>query len=159
MYHPNFLYDYHSQYLEEPLPNFPYNYHSQYFEEPQESHKSNLEILMENFIETQTLSRLEYTMRRFVATQTRQNAEFRNQSLHINENLRKLNTVVESLATSSEALETQISLLAQEPIGPSPKEHVDVVTTISEKQIENLEESDNEVEESDNEVEKKLVRK
>ncbi|XP_050895738.1 uncharacterized protein LOC127102412 [Lathyrus oleraceus] len=34
MYHPNFLYD----------------YHSQYFEESQDSHKSDLEILMEDFI-------------------------------------------------------------------------------------------------------------
>ena len=157
MYHPNFLYDYHSQYLEEPQPNFLNNYHSQYFEEPQYSHKSNLEILMEDFIETTTNSRLEYTMRRFVETQTRQNAEFRNQSLHINENLRKLNTVVESLATSSEALETQISLLAQTPLGPILERHADVVTTNSEEQIENLKESDNEVEESEESDKEKRV--
>ena len=57
--------------------HFLYNYHSQYFEEPQDAHKSDLEIIMENFFEMQTLSRLESMMERFVATQTIQNEEFR----------------------------------------------------------------------------------
>ncbi|MCI95658.1 hypothetical protein A2U01_0116956, partial [Trifolium medium] len=60
----------------------------------------------------------------------------------------QLNTVVESLATSNKALETQIFLLAQTPLGPFPKRHTYVVTTNSEGQIENPKESDNAVEES-----------
>ena len=105
MYHPNFLYD----------------YHSQYFEESQDSYKSNLEILMEDFIETQTHSRIESMMERFVATQTLQNEEFRKQSLYTNETLTQLNTVVESLITHNEAFEAQISLLAQTSLGPFPE--------------------------------------
>lgn len=58
-------------------PKFLYNYHSQYYEEPQDSHKSDLKILTEDFITTQTLSRLESMMERFVATQTLYNKEFR----------------------------------------------------------------------------------
>jgi hypothetical protein len=128
MYHPNFLYD----------------YHSQYFEESQDSYKSNLEILMEDFIETQTHSRIESMMERFVATQTLQNEEFRKQSLYTNETLRQMNTVVESLVTHNEALETQISLLAQTSLGPFLEKHADVVTITSEKFTENPKESDNE---------------
>ena len=52
------------------------------------------------------------------------------------------------------ALETQISLVEQKPLGPLLEEHVDVVTTSSAKQIENPKESDSEVEENNNEVEK-----
>ena len=157
MYHPNFIYDYHSQYLEEPHPNYLYDYHSQYFEEPQESHNSNLETLMEDFIETTTHSRLESMMEHFVETQTLQNEEFRKQHLQTYETFRQMNTVVESLATHTEALETQISLLAQTPIGPSPERDVDVVTANSEEQIENLKESDNEVEESEESDKEKRV--
>ncbi|MCI62779.1 hypothetical protein A2U01_0084036, partial [Trifolium medium] len=54
--------------------------------------------------------------------------------------------MVESLATSNKALETQISLLAH--TGPFPERHADVVTTNSEGQFENPKESDNEVEKS-----------
>lgn len=52
--------------------------------------------------------------------------------------------MVESIATHSEALETQISLLAQTPVGPFPEKHADVVITTSKKSIENPKESDNE---------------
>jgi hypothetical protein len=128
MYHPNFLYD----------------YHSQYFEESQDSYKSNLEILMEDFIETQTHSRIESMMERFVATQTLQNEEFRKQSLYTNETLTQLNIVVESLVTHNEALETQISLLAQTPLGPFPEKHADMVTTTSERFTKNPKDSDEE---------------
>ncbi|XP_050909924.1 uncharacterized protein LOC127123775 [Lathyrus oleraceus] len=86
MYHPNFLYD----------------YHSQYFKESQDSYKSNLEILMEDFIATQTYSRIESMMERFVATQTLQNEEFRKQSFYTNETLTQLNPMVESLVTHNE---------------------------------------------------------
>jgi hypothetical protein len=68
------------------------------------------------------------------------------------ETLRQLNNVVESLETSSKALETQISLLAQTPLGPFPEKHANIVTIYSEGQIENPKESD-EVEESNNVVE------
>ncbi|KAK2413764.1 hypothetical protein QL285_036440 [Trifolium repens] len=83
-------------------------------------------------------------MERFVATQTLVNEDIRKQHLHNNETLRQLNIVVESLATSNKALETQISLLAQTPLGPFPQRHTDVVTTNSERQIENPKKSDNE---------------
>ena len=66
-----------------------------------------------------------------MVTQTLQNIEFRKQSLHNNEALRKLNNTVESLVTHNMALETQISLLEQKPLGSFPEEHVDVVTTSS----------------------------
>lgn len=57
--------------------------------------------------------------------------------------------MVESPVTHNKASETQISLLAQTPLGPSPERHANVVTTSSEKQIENPKESDNnEVDES-----------
>lgn len=117
MYHPNFLYD----------------YHSRYFKEPQDSQKSDLEILMEDFIAMQTHSRIKYMIERFVATQNLQNKDFRKKKLYTNETLRQLNTVVESLATHNEALETKFSLLAQIPPRPFPKKHGDVVITNSEK--------------------------
>ncbi|XP_050909889.1 uncharacterized protein LOC127123732 [Lathyrus oleraceus] len=98
---------------------------------------------MEDFIATQTQFRIESMMERFVATQTLQNEEFRKQSLYTNETLRQLNIVVESLVTHNEALETQISLLAQTPLGPFPEKHADVVTITSEKFTENPKESDN----------------
>jgi hypothetical protein len=162
MDYPYFLYDYHSQYFEEPQdshksdleilmedfnatltyshPNYLYNYQSQHFEEPQESHNFDFETLMEDFDATLTHSRLESMIEHFVEIQNVQN-----------ETLRQLNNVVESLATHNMALETQISLFEQKPLGPFLEEHVDVVTTGSEKQIENPKESDNEVEESSSE--------
>ncbi|XP_050888936.1 uncharacterized protein LOC127094110 [Lathyrus oleraceus] len=79
-----------------------------------------------------------------MATQTLQNEEFRKQSLYINETLRQLNNVVESLATHNKAMETQISLLSQTPLKPFPEKHMDVVTTTSEKSIENPKENDKE---------------
>lgn len=127
MYHPNFLYD----------------YYSHYFEEPQDFLKSDLKILMEDFIAMQTCSRVESMMEHFLATQTLQNEEFRKQNLYTNETLRQLNTVAESLATHSETLETQISLLAQTSLGPFPEKHAYVVITTSEKCIENPKKSDN----------------
>lgn len=87
-------------------------------------------------------------MRRFVETQTLVNENLRKQSLHLDETLRQLETTVDSLASSSKVLETQISLLAQISLGPFPERHANVVTTSSEKQIENPKESDNEVKES-----------
>ncbi|XP_050919081.1 uncharacterized protein LOC127136583 [Lathyrus oleraceus] len=99
---------------------------------------------MEDFIVTQTHSRIESMMERFVATQNLQNEEFRKQSLYTNETLRQLNTVVESLVTHNEALETQISLRAQTPLGPLPEKDADAVTITSEKYTENPKESDNE---------------
>ncbi|XP_050878842.1 uncharacterized protein LOC127082658 [Lathyrus oleraceus] len=106
---------------------------------------------MEDFIAMQTLSRLESMMERFVVTQTLKNEEFGKQSLHTNETIRQLNIVVESLVTLNKALETQISLLAQTPLGPFSEKHVDVVATNSEIQIESLKESNNVVEESSGE--------
>ncbi|XP_050919653.1 uncharacterized protein LOC127137214 [Lathyrus oleraceus] len=73
-----------------------------------------------------------------------QNEEFRKQSLYTNETLRQLNIVVESLVTHNEALETQISLLAQTPLGPLYEKHADVVTITSEKSTKNPKKSDNE---------------
>ena len=101
---------------------------------------------MEDFNAMLTHSRLESMIEHFVETQTIQNEELRKQSLHNNETLRQINNMVESLVTHNMALETQISLLEQKPLGPLPWEHVDVVTTSSENQIENPKESDNEVE-------------
>ena len=121
-----------------------YTYRSQYYEVPHESHKSNLNIIWDNYVETLTLSKLECTMRKFMATQTMQNREFMNQLFNTKETLRQLNIVVESLATPNKEMETQISLLAQTPLGPFPEKHVDVVTTTSEKSIENPKKSDNE---------------
>ncbi|KAK2382193.1 hypothetical protein QL285_069741 [Trifolium repens] len=163
MYHPDFLYDYHSQYFEEPQdshksdleilmedfnatltyshPGYLYNYQSQHFEEPQESYNFDFETLMEDFDATLTHSRLEPMIEHFVEIQ----------NIQI-ETLRQLNNVVESLETSSKALETQISLLAQTPLGPFPEKHANIVTIYSEGQIENPKESD-EVEESNNVVE------
>lgn len=64
-----------------------------------------------------------------MATQILQNEEFKKQSLHNNEILGQLKSVVDSLAAHNKALDSQISLLAETPLGPSPKRHVDVVTT------------------------------
>lgn len=52
--------------------------------------------------------------------------------------------MVESLATYNEALETQISLVVQRPLGPFPEKHADVITISSEKQIESTKESNEE---------------
>ncbi|XP_050875098.1 uncharacterized protein LOC127078709 [Lathyrus oleraceus] len=82
-------------------------------------------------------------MERFVATQTLQNEEFRKQSLYTNGTLTQLNTVVESLVTQNEALETQISLLAQTHLGPFLEKHADVVIITSERSAENPKESGN----------------
>ncbi|XP_050876020.1 uncharacterized protein LOC127079679 [Lathyrus oleraceus] len=56
--------------------------------------------------------------------------------------------MAESLATHNEALETQISLLAQTHLGTSLEKYVNIVITSTKKQIENPKESDNEVEKS-----------
>src|SRR3954469_22615394 len=108
---------------------------------------------MEDPDETLTHSRLEAMMEHFVETQTVQNQEFIKQSLQNNETLRQLTTIVESLATHNVTLETQISQLEQNLLGTFLEEYVDVETTISEKQIEIPEESDNEIEENDYEIE------
>ncbi|XP_050896363.1 uncharacterized protein LOC127103117 [Lathyrus oleraceus] len=108
---------------------------------------------MEDFIETPTHSRIDSMMEHFVATQTLQNEEFRKQSLHTNLTLTQLNTVVESLVTHNEALETRISLLAQTPLGPFLEKHEDVVTITSERSTENSKESDNEEDSGEKRVE------
>ncbi|KAI5413421.1 hypothetical protein KIW84_057848 [Lathyrus oleraceus] len=90
-------------------------------------------------------------MKNFMATQTRKNKEFRNQNFHTSGVLRKLNIVVESLATHNKALETQIFQLAHTPLGPFPEGHVNIVTTRSEKQVEKSRENDKEVKESSGE--------
>lgn len=59
--------------------------------------------------------------------------------------------MVESPATHNKAPEAHISLLTHTPLGPLPEKHINIVTTISEKQIENPKESDNGVEESSGE--------
>src|SRR3954464_1047637 len=123
------------------------------FEESQESHNFNFEISMEDSDEMVTHSRLEAMMENFVETQIVQNQEFIKQSLQNNETLRQLTTMVESLATHNMTLETQISQLEQNLLGTFLEEYVDVETTISEKQIEIPEESDNKIEESDYEIE------
>lgn len=62
-----------------------------------------------------------------------QNKEFRNQFFKTKENLKKLDTLVESLVTGSKALEAKISLISQTFLGPSPNKHTTIVTTSSEK--------------------------
>lgn len=116
---------------------FLYNYHSHYYAEMQDSHKFDLEILIEDFIATHALYRLEFMIERFVATQNLQTEEFRKQILYTNEIFWQLNSVVESIVTHNKEMETQISLLAQTPLGPFPEKHMDVVTTTTEKSIEN----------------------
>lgn len=66
--------------------------------------------------------------------------------------------MVEFLATNNEALKTQISMLSHTPLGPFPEKHTDVVTTSNEKQIENPNESDNDVEESSSEKRVKIEK-
>lgn len=127
--------------------NFSYDYHSQYFEVSHESHKSNLKIIWDDYIETLTLSNLEYAMRRVMATQIMQNKEFINQNFNTKENLKKLDTLVNSLVIGSKALETKICLLAQVPLGHSLEEHIIRVATSSGKLIENPKERNNEVKE------------
>ncbi|XP_058784062.1 uncharacterized protein LOC131658828 [Vicia villosa] len=92
-------------------------------------------------------------MENLVETQTVQNEEFSKQSIHVNEALRQLTTMVESLATHNMALETQISLLEQKPLGPFLEEHMDA--TSNEQQSENPKESDDEFEESDDKFEER----
>src|SRR4051812_20768591 len=180
---PNFLYDHHAQHFEEskdyPKSNLEIimeefieaqtlsrvesmmtkhfeeteNATLAPFEEPQESHNFNFETSMEDSDEMLTHSRLEAMMKHFVETQTVQNQEFIKQSLQNNETLRQLTTMVESLATHNMTLETQISQLEQNLLGTFLEKYVDVERTISEKQIEIPEESDNEIEESDYEIE------
>jgi hypothetical protein len=58
----------------------------------------------------------------------------------INEDLRKLNIMVESRENNTKAMEARTSLLAQTLLGSFTKSHVDVVTT-NESQIKNPKES------------------
>ena len=93
---------------------------------------------MEDFDATLTHSRLESTMEHFVETQTIHNEEVRKQSLDNNETLRQLNNAVESLVTHKEALEAQISMLSQTPLGPSLENIVDIVTLVIQKKFQIL---------------------
>jgi hypothetical protein len=68
----------------------------------------------------------------------------------INEDLRKLNIMVESRENDTKAMEARTSLLAQTLLGSFTESHVDVVTT-NESQIKNPKESDNEINEKSNE--------
>ncbi|XP_058759439.1 uncharacterized protein LOC131632725 [Vicia villosa] len=128
-----------------------------HFEEQQESHNFNFEASMEDSYEALTHSRLEYMMEHFVETQTVQNEDLRKQSLQINESLRQLITVVESLLTHNEAVASQISMLEQKYLGPFLEEHVDIVTTSSEQQSESPKESHYEFDESDEEFDESNI--
>lgn len=163
MDYPYFLYNYHSQYYEEPQyshksnleivmeefnssltyshPNYLYDYQPHHFEEPQESQNFNFETSMEDSDATLTDSNPEYMMEHFEEILNAQN-----------EAHRQLNNAIESLATHSMAMETQISLLTQTPLRPFPENYVDVVASNGERQMESPKESHNEVEESSNEV-------
>ena len=175
---PNFLYNHHAQYSEESYePQYPVlnalmkdmddRLHRSrletmkmkhfaetlkarqfHFEEPHEFDNFGLTTSMEDFEETLTHSRLESMVENFIETQTIQNEAIRNRSLQNDQTLRQLNNVVESLVTHNMAMETQISMFAQNPLGPFPEEHVDVEATVSEKQFESPE-SDNEFEDND----------
>lgn len=94
----------------------------------------------------------------FAATQTRLNEEFRNQNLHTSEALRQLSTMVESIMTPIKALETHILRLPHTPLGPFHEGHMNVVTTRSEKQIENSKENDKKVEESSGERKVEIMK-
>ncbi|KAK2410400.1 hypothetical protein QL285_045765 [Trifolium repens] len=86
--------------------------------------QSNLEMMMENFI----------------AAQAQTNKDFLNQNIHTSEQIKKLTSKLDVLATHNRMLETQISQVAQQqastsaPAGifpgqpqPNPKGHVNVV--------------------------------
>lgn len=109
--------------------------------------ESNLELLMENFVAAQKWSNLESMMESFVAIQSLYNEGFRSQNLHTNEALGQQTTMVESLVTHNKELETKISQLARIPLEPFPERHVNIVTTMGSKQIENYGENDKKLEE------------
>src|ERR1051325_4566047 len=142
---PNFLYNYQTQYFEEsPKPYKSdleilmedFNESSRmisrfgetqketltYFQDSEESQDFNFETSIEDSDEMITNSRLEFIIEHFVETQTIQNEEARKQSLQNNETLSQLTIVVESLTTHNMALETQISQLEQNLLGPFPEE-------------------------------------
>jgi len=87
--------------------------------------KSSLEILMENY----------------VMNQSKQLQELKNQTEFLNDSLSKLNTKVDSIATHTKMLETQISQVAQQVAASSqtpgvfpgqpeanPKAHVNAIS-------------------------------
>src|ERR1051325_4118035 len=142
---PNSSYNYHAQYFEES----PEPYKSDleilmedfnescrmiqrfgetqketltYFQDSEESQDFNFETSIEDSDEMITNSRLEFIIEHFVETQTIQNEEVRKQSLQNNQTLSQLTVVVESLTTHNTALETQISQLEQNLLGPFPEE-------------------------------------
>src|ERR1051325_9046885 len=126
-----------------------------YFQDSEESQDFNFETSIEDSDEMITNSRLESMIEHFVEAQIIQNEaqiiqneEARKQSLQNNETLSQLIIMVESIASHTICLETQISQLEQNLLGPLPEEDVDVETTIMEKLFGNLE-SDDEYEESD----------
>src|ERR1044072_5015965 len=110
-----------------------------YFQDSEESQDFNFETSMEDSDEIITNSRLESMIEHFVETQTIQNEEARKQSLQNNETLSQLTIMVESLASHTISLETQISQLKQNHLGPLPEKDVDVETTIMKKLFGNLE--------------------
>src|ERR1051325_5009493 len=146
---PNSSYNYHAQYFEES----PKPYKSDleilmedfnescrmiqrfgetqketltYFQDSEESQDFNFETSIEDSDEMIINSRIESMIEHFIEAQTIQNE----QSLQINETLSQLTIKVESLASHSMFLETQISQLEQNLLGPLPEEDVDVETTI-----------------------------
>src|ERR1051325_2909829 len=97
-----------------------------YFQDSEESQDFNFETSIEDSDEMIINSRIESMIEHFIEAQTIQNE----QSLQINETLSQLTIKVESLASHSMFLETQISQLEQNLLGPLPEEDVDVETTI-----------------------------
>lgn len=101
----------------------------------------NLEILMENF----------------VAAQTRQSGDLIEKNLHISKTLEQLMYMVESLATRSKTLETQIIQLTCIPPGPDPEGHVNTVITRREKDTKSPKEVGKNNSEENIGIEKKIV--
>jgi hypothetical protein len=100
--------------------------------------QSNLEMMMENFIAAQ--AQTNNMMENFIAAQAQTNKDFLNQNIHTSEQIKKLTSKLDVLATHNRMLETQISQVAQQqastsaPAGifpgqpqPNPKGHVNAV--------------------------------
>src|ERR1051325_3531600 len=97
-----------------------------YFQDSEESQDCNFETSIEDSDEMIVNSRIESMIEHFIEAQTIQNE----QSLQMNETLSQLTIKIESLASHSMFLETQISQLEQNLLGPLPEEDMDVETTI-----------------------------
>jgi hypothetical protein len=95
-------------------------------------------MMMENFIAAQ--AQTNKMMENFIAAQAQTNKDFLNQNIHTSEQIKKLTSKLDVLATHNRMLETQISQVAQQqastsaPAGifpsqpqPNPKGHVNAV--------------------------------